>query len=127
MSEKKTRRQKTAEREKKSMPEIKKHAKQLKDKGERKLLIKKWLGKDPTREPTIEERLYEAEKTIKRWKKEEREEEAKKEINRWEDDTSMGQKYDDEGNLIEIEAADGGYIKKYAYGGGVRKAKFVDS
>ena len=39
----------------------------------------------------------------------------------------MGQKYDDEGRLIEIKAADGGYIKKYAHGGGVRKAKFMDS
>ena len=39
----------------------------------------------------------------------------------------MGQKYDDEGRLIEIKAADGGYINKYAHGGGVSKAKFMDS
>ena len=122
MSEKKTRRQKTAEREAQSMPKIKEQAKKLKEKGEIKLLEKK-LRDAVTRKPTVEQRLHEAEKQINKWKEEEREEEA--------DilplDTSMGQKYDDEGNLIEIEAADGGYIKKYAHGGGVRKAKFMDS
>tara|TARA_R110002110_G_scaffold248471_1_gene464632 strand:+ start:397 stop:669 length:273 start_codon:yes stop_codon:yes gene_type:complete len=40
----------------------------------------------------------------------------------------QGIKKDSEGNIVEIGVASGGMIQKnYANGGGVRKAKFIDS
>ena len=100
--------------------------KQAKDKGERKLLEKRFRNA-LTREPTVVERIENIEEDINKWKMEERQEKLAEQEDIIPLDTSMGQKYDDEGRLIEIKAADGGYIKKYAHGGGVRKAKFVDS
>ena len=44
------------------------------------------------------------------------------------DDKEKGVYRDSEGDIIEIDVASGGMItKNYAKGGGVRKAKFIDS
>ena len=106
MSEEKSRRQKTAEREKKSMPKIKEQAKKLKEKGEIKLLEKRFRNA-LTREPTVVERIENIEEDINKWKMEERQEKLAEQEDIIPLDTSMGQKYDDKGKLIEINAAEG--------------------
>ena len=89
-----------------------------------------WLNKKKkntkTENEELKERIRELEKQQLLWKLEEDMEEAERKKGEIRPDESQGQKYDKEGNLIEIKAADGGYIKQYAHGGGVRKAKFMD-
>jgi hypothetical protein len=58
--------------------------------------------------------------------KKKREKEERQELYRKFREYNMRIERDKQGNIISMGAASGGYVKKYAHGGGVRKTKLSD-